>query len=83
MAQGQPKPPPTAPDKAGQVSEGKLWESTVRMGHFPNLKECSKGTPHCLRSRRTLGVMRERKKMSCKGATQVKGVLCLNSIADI
>lgn len=80
MAQGQPKPPPTASDKTRQVSEGKLREAKARMGHAPNFKEWSEGTPHCLR--RTLGVVREKKKTSYKGAARVKGVLCLNSIAN-
>lgn len=64
MAQGQPKPPPTASDKTRQVSEGKLREAKARMGHAPNFKEWSEGTPHCLR--RTLGVVREKKKTSTK-----------------
>jgi len=51
MAQGQPKPPPTASNKTRHILEGKLSEPTAKMGHFPNSGEWDKEKPYNPRGR--------------------------------
>lgn len=67
MAQGQPKPPPTA---SAQDQTGFRGQTNSQIGPFSQtLKNGAKGHP-------------KREKVSCTRAIQVKGVVCLNNVAD-